>query len=94
MPSITITWNAINDFRTCPICKALHGRKWTFTTPEPLPAELTANGQIVWNLGQGSRAHGHQKFNCRCSLIMDEPDISDVYDWVERKLRELEETQT
>jgi len=49
---------------------------------------------IVWNIGMGSRAHGHERHNCRCSLIMDEPDLSDVHEWVEQKLRELEETQT
>ena len=90
MPSITITWKTRRDIVVCPICKALEGYKWTFTTPEPLPTQLTGNGQVVWNIGQGSRAHGHEKFNCRCSLKMEEPNLSDVHAWVEKKTRELE----
>ena len=91
MPSITITWNAINDARTCKVCRAAHGFKWTFTTPEPLPQELVHPMYgVIWNLAIGSRAHGHSKQNCRCSLKMDEPDLSDVKEWAERKLAEIE----
>lgn len=79
------------DARTCPICQALHGYQWTFTTPEPLPQELVHPQQgIVWNLAQGSRAHGHQRYNCRCSLEMGEPDLSDVLEWAKQKKAEIE----
>jgi len=94
MPSITIQWDATLDERTCPICKALHGHTWTFTTPEPLPESLTANGQIVWNIGMGSRAHGHQRHNCRCKLLISNVDLSDVNSWLEEKTKELEEQLT
>ncbi len=91
MPSVAITWKAKMDERTCPICRALHGYKWTFTTPEPLPTELLhPTFGVVWNLSSGSRAHGHNSYNCRCSLEMGEPDLSDVNEWIEKKLFELE----
>ena len=48
---------------------------------------------IVWNLAQGSRAHGHGRYNCRCGLHMGEPDLSDVQEWAERKFAELEALQ-
>ena len=89
MPSITITWNAINDAITCPICRALHNHEWTFVTPDPMPNELTYNGQIVWNTAVGSQAHGHQNFNCRCS-IHPRIDLSDVKAKLETLKEEIE----
>ena len=95
MPSITIIWNAINDARTCPICRAVHGYAWTFTTPAPLPQELVhPQYGVIWNLSQGSKAHGHSGHNCRCSLHMGEPDLSDVQEWAEKKLAEFEALKT
>ena len=90
MPSISITWDAILDARTCQICKALHGYAWTFTTPEPMPNELVhPEFGVVWNTSVGSQAHGHQRFNCRCS-IHPQIDMSDVKAKLEKLKDELE----
>ena len=95
MPSITIRWTAINDAQTCHICRAVHDYAWTFTTPQPLPTELThPRYGVIWNLSQGSKAHGHSGHNCRCNIQMDEPDLTDVQEWAERKLAELEALKT
>jgi len=90
MPSITITWDATLDMHTCPICRALHGYSWTFTTPDPMPDELVhpAYG-VVWNKVVGSKAHGHQRFNCRCSII-PRMNVSDVLEQVQLLKQELE----
>ena len=93
MPSVTFEWTTHPERSktgVCPICKALHGHTWTFTTPEPFPDKLIANGMVVWSMGQGSRAHGHQRFNCHCTLDIVKVDTKDVDVWVEKKTRELE----
>jgi len=83
MPSISITWDATLDERTCPICKALHGYTWTFTTPEPMPDSLVhPQFGVVWNTTVGSQAHGHQRFNCRCSII-PKVDVSNIKEKIE-----------
>jgi len=91
---IRFRWNAILDERTCPVCEALHGHEWEFeVTSAPLPQELTFNGQTVWNMGQGSRAHGHTRANCRCTLEFNpdtDIDMSDVFEMVQNKITELE----
>lgn len=90
MPTITVTWVAVDDERTCPVCKALDGYTWTFTTPEPIIFNHPTYG-VVWTREQGSQAHGHHGYNCRCHIEMvNEPDISDITAWVSQKLIELE----
>ena len=70
MPSTTITWNATLDQKTCPICKAIHGYTWSFNVKQGVPDFLThPTFGIVWMTGIGSNAHGHERFNCRCSII-------------------------
>ena len=94
MLSITVRW-IIKDDAACDICKGINGYEWTFVTPQPLPTELTHPVYgVVWNLAMGSRAHGHARHHCRCNLKMDEPDLSDVQEWAERKLAELEALKT
>ena len=72
MPSTSITWDATLDQRTCPICKAIHGYTWTFNVKDGVPDFLThPTFGIVWMVGIGSNAHGHEVYNCRCGLIPD-----------------------
>jgi uncharacterized protein with gpF-like domain len=91
VPSISITWQAHMDERTCPICQALHGYTWTFTMPEPMPDQLThPQYGVVWNTTVGSQAHGHQRFNCRCS-IKPEINVKDIKQKLETLKNELEQ---
>ena len=81
MPTITLTWHATLDNKVCPICKALDGYKWSFTTGKDLMTDSLwhpAYGQ-VWSLSQGSNAHGHGfgRYNCRCGVTA-EIDVSDL----------------
>jgi len=71
MPSITITWNAILDTKTCPICKALHGYTWRFETGKDVMSDELTHSQfgVVWNKSIGSQAHGHKRFKCRCHIL-------------------------
>ena len=69
MSRIKLKWHSKEDDRVCPICKALNNHEWTFVVgTDQFPNVLTANGQNVWDVHQGSRAHGHQGFNCRCHI--------------------------
>jgi hypothetical protein len=79
MPTISITWHATLDERTCPICQSLHGFHWVFDVGEtPLPQHLTHPSYgTVWSTYAGSRAHGHEVFNCRCTITPD-VDMSDI----------------
>jgi uncharacterized protein with gpF-like domain len=91
MTVIAITWRALMDDRTCPICRALHGFTWVFNvTSQPLPDELThPTYGVVWNKSTGSRAHGHERFNCRCG-IRASIDASDVLEKAEALKTRLE----
>ena len=84
MPSTAITWDAVNDSKTCPICTALHGYKWTFDVKQGVPDWLThPTFGIVWMTGIGSNAHGHEVFNCRCGII-PEIDVGDLKKKIEQ----------
>jgi len=78
MASLSITWH-IKDAGACPICKALNGYTWVFEAgKDELGGELVhPQFGVVWNLALGSRAHGHERFNCRCH-ITHKFDLSDV----------------
>ena len=79
------------DQRTCRVCKALNGYTWTFVVgKDQFPNMLTFNGQNVWDVHQGSRAHGHQDFNCRCH-ITPEIDLQSILEKVQTWKKDLEE---
>lgn len=91
MPSTSITWKAILDERTCPICRAMHGYKWTFGVKEGIPDELVhPQFGVVWNVARGSQAHGHERYNCRCTII-PEIHVADLKQKVEQLLHETEQ---
>lgn len=78
MPTLTITWHAVIDNRTCPTCKALDGHQWVFEAgKDQFDGTLRVLGWVAWDLAQGSKAHGHQTYNCRC-WITYEIDLEDV----------------
>jgi len=92
MASISITWKAQMDDRTCPICKALNGHTWVFVTGKNMMTDsLThpSHGE-VWNTTQGSQAHGHTSINCRCSLDY-KVDVSDIHAKLQTMMEDLEE---
>lgn len=56
-----------------------------------MPNQLThPTYGVVWNTTIGSQAHGHQRFNCRCSII-PEVDLSDVKQKIEVIKAEVEQ---
>jgi hypothetical protein len=89
MSLIMVTWHAHVDDRTCPICLALNGYTWGFEVGGDYGTSVaTVQGSIrsflvhpefgvVWELSIGSKAHGHQRYNCRCH-VTSEVDISDL----------------
>jgi len=91
MPIITITWHAVEDARTCKICKAIDGYTWIFDTSKGdvlTDALFHPTYGIVWSLDQGSNAHAHgylsgQTNNCRCQIEehinMEDVDAKCVY---------------
>jgi uncharacterized protein with gpF-like domain len=95
MPVITIRWDATLDERTCPICQSLHGHHWVFDVGDtPLPDNLVHPSYgTVWNTWDGSRAHGHERFNCRCTITPD-VDMSDLVAQVEQISALVRETVT
>jgi hypothetical protein len=76
---ITITWHAIMDNNTCPICVVLNGYTWVFEAGADVLTDGLWHPQfgMVWSLALGSAAHGHQRYNCRCH-ITPEIDVEDV----------------
>jgi hypothetical protein len=93
MPTISITWHATLDERTCPICQSLHNHTWVFPVgPTPLPDNLVHPSYgTVWNTMIGSQAHGHERFNCRCLLVPD-VDMSDLVAQAEQLMVTLRES--
>ena len=85
MSKLTITWRAVKDSHTCPICRDLDGYQWTFITGKDALGDSLVHPSfgVVWNVMQGSQAHGHTSINCRCHI---EPkiDVSDLYAAVQR----------
>ena len=84
-PTVSITWHAVNDARTCPVCQAIDGYTWTFTDEVPDSLEHPMYGE-VWNTSVGSAAHEHFgakmggfPSNCRCH-IESEFDLKDIID--------------
>jgi len=85
MPSLSITWHAKMDGRTCPICKAMNNYTWVFEANKDNLGDELVHPQfgVVWSLAQGSRAHGHERYNCRCH-ITHSFSLSDVKAKVQR----------
>jgi len=76
MPHIIITWQAIMDDRTCPICNGLNGYQWIIDANQPFPQVLThPQFGVVWS-PEGSTTHKHRQ-KCRCSLGVN-IEISDL----------------
>lgn len=94
MTSITVTWHAHIDARTCKVCRALDGYQWRFT----VGVDKMGDGLIhpvygvVWNTSQGSQAHGHTGINCRCN-ISAEIDVSSLLKKVEAIKTEIEQSE-
>jgi hypothetical protein len=80
MPTLSITWGTMRDNNVCPVCQALEGYTWTFITGrDSFPTSLThpVYGEI-WNMFEGSMAHGEvDPSRCRCHLT-PEFDLADV----------------
>lgn len=91
MPSTSITWDATLDQKTCPICRALHGYRWTFNVKQGVPDWLThPTFGIVWMTGLGSNAHGHERFNCRCGII-PEVHVEDLKQKIQQLMQAAEQ---
>ena len=91
MPSVSIIWKATLDEKTCPICRALHNHKWTFNVKQNVPNQLThPQFGIVWDVARHSQAHGHEQYNCRCS-ILPEVYVDDLKAKIEQMLRGAEQ---
>ena len=79
MASISLTWHAVMDDRTCPICMALDGYTWTFETGADTFGDYLTHPTygVVWDVHRGSKAHGHIGANCRCDMS-HETDMKDL----------------
>jgi hypothetical protein len=85
MPSVSITWHAVGDDRTCPICRAING--YTFGPYEGEPPDSLIHPEYgeIWNKITGSLAHEHKQFgkkygllsNCRCH-VESKVDVQDL----------------
>jgi hypothetical protein len=85
VPSVSITWHAIGDVRTCPICKAINGYVFGPYEGEPPDSLIHPEYGEVWNKITGSLAHEHKQFgkkygllsNCRCHITI-KPEFQDL----------------
>jgi hypothetical protein len=76
---LKLTWHSMDDYRTCKICKALNGYEWIIESGKNVFYNTLTHPVYgdVWNVNEGSRAHGHKSDNCRCH-ITSEFDLSDL----------------
>ena len=88
MAKVFIEWHSMKDDKVCPICEFLNGYIWVFQTGENMIGESLNHPQFgeVWNVNLGSKAHGHDDDNCRCSMSSDF-DLSDTL-YMVKELRE------
>jgi hypothetical protein len=95
MPSVSITWHAIGDDRTCPICLAVNGYTWVFEGVVPDSLVHPQYGEI-WNTITGSLAHEHKQFgkkygllsNCRCH-VESKFEVQDMLFLLQKTIDEL-----
>lgn len=86
MTGTTITWVAIDDSKTCPICRDIDGYKWVFPISEGVPDQLVhPKYGVVWDKNIGSQAHGHQRYNCRCH-IKPGIEVKEIHEKIQRLL--------
>lgn len=73
MPSLSITWHTMKDERVCTVCQALEGYTWTFECgKDSMDGTLFhPSFGVVWNMSEGSAAHGHDSGTCRCHITHD-----------------------
>ncbi len=73
MATLTITWHSTIDNKTCKVCRALNGYTWIFEAgkDEMLDYLLHPTYGRVWSLSEGSHAHGHTNYNCRCFITSE-----------------------
>ena len=87
MPLLTLTWVTMGDAAVCPICQNIEGYVWVFNG-EPMPNELThPTYGTVWNVQQGSEAHGAHDGSCRCRM-QHQFDFTLLRDLVKTKVYE------
>jgi len=82
MPTLTITWHnhpELSKTGSCPTCKALNGYTWIFEAGKDMFDGTLQHytGWVVWDVVRGSQAHGHERYNCNCTLSY-EIDLEDV----------------
>lgn len=71
MAVLKITWHTVLDERTCPICRPLNLKTWSYNTnTEQFPTVLTdTKTGIVWDAVEDEpRTHGQDINECRCGL--------------------------
>jgi len=76
---ISVTWHIFaDDDKLCPVCRSLEGYTWSFEVSKGELTDSLIHPQygVVWNLQEGSQAHGHRG-NCRCHLTY-EINITDL----------------
>lgn len=94
MPSTSLTWVTKRDDRVCPICVGLSGYTWIFDAKEGVPDILVhPTFGVVWIVGIGSQAHGHEPFGCRCKFKLG-ADFGDLLQRAETLRDEVANTIT
>lgn len=88
MPILRLTWHCKRDALSCPVCRALDGYSWKFTTEKDkkLPDVLVHPVYgAVWSLKEDSLIK-EENGKCRCEITR-EIDLSDMVAAV-RKIRD------
>jgi hypothetical protein len=88
MATLSLTWHAMHD--ACPTCKALNGYIWTFKTGSDMFNNLLFHPSygVVWDVQNGSKAHGHHGWNCRCRITAAF-DLSDTLASAQKLLEDV-----
>jgi hypothetical protein len=94
---VSLTWHTKKDDNVCPICKAIDGYKWIFTSEVPDSLIHPVYGE-VWNTQMGSLAHEHKlgkaKYGifptCRCHVEGKVESLAGLAEEVRRIKEELQ----